>query len=101
MRCWDQGEFDSHTKMAKVQQGLVITCVFFFMLGVGMQMDLETAKIVARKRWKAPAVGLVGQIFINPFAMFLILAVFGPDMPVNAKLAAVLVACSPGGNGPS
>ena len=89
----------SHEKLGKLLQGTVVVCVFTFMAGVGMQMDLEVGRLVLRRRWKAPAVGLAGQILVNPFSMWAILALFGRDLAVNTKLAAILLSCSPGGNG--
>lgn len=97
--CWDSDEYALYQKLGKLTTVLAALTLVVFMTGVGMYIDLSGAKKLARRKWKAPAVGLVGQIVVNPFFLFALISLMGPDLLPNQKIAAMLIACSPGGNG--
>ena len=69
----------------------------FVMFGVALQINVSEFKDVVKKP-KSFLIGVVSQVFLLPFATFLLCMVLRPMLSETVAMGMILVAACPGGN---
>jgi BASS family bile acid:Na+ symporter len=69
----------------------------FVMFGIALQMNVSDFKDVVKKP-KSFIIGIISQVFLLPFATFLLCMVLRPILSQSVALGMILVAACPGGN---
>lgn len=89
-------EYCTSVKMNDLSGLIVLLGTALYLFGVGLDIDFELIKRVAFREPKACLLGIFCQSVVNPLFMLGILAIFR-SFPVTLKIAALLIATSPGG----